>query len=589
MASAVLLVTTDLLLAEDSVLIFSYLIIISAIITPKFHNYIHSTKDRGNQNSALLYVILKILTTIVTVYVLQRHSNTFDTITSLKTFFSSVMVPETMNLWFCVLIVSSSFLCQSVLYVTTYSIRTKLNIHLPMYLSAMIVSVVVLLSFLKIIDVSSISWLESLDRTQLDMKLSQTLIPLYVTIGGLLIIPIFVDFISNRNATHQRDINSFCNSVFPLQCISSMTSAFSSGNNTTSSCKKTKKRRIFICTTMYQESQIEMDRLLSSIKHVSVSDLLRRENIDIESHIFLDNGANGQDIKQFGLQLLALIEDNLVTDNEQGIMLFTPYGIQLSWQLGSGMPLFVHLKDVSKVKAKKRWSQVMYMKYVLSYRSFKCRNISGNLSKISSYASLLSVDSMASMGEKTKTVQNNLKVPESRVNNMVYDSDVNSAITETTSAPYVEIFVGDTSSVGNLSEKPDTANSIFTTTDTNNMYTDAFDLDTEEYILATDADMTFVDGSIMDVLHMCESDTQVGAVCGRTRPKGVHIHPIVWLQMFDYAKGKKHILISESDKYSKDSDLVFTNYLACIVTSFYPKPVTKGCSSVLIIDTFGIH
>jgi hypothetical protein len=33
----------------------------------------------------------------------------------------------------------------------------------------------------------------------------------------------------------------------------------------------------------------------------------------------LDNGADGQDIKQFGLQLLALIEENLVTDNEQGI------------------------------------------------------------------------------------------------------------------------------------------------------------------------------------------------------------------------------------------------------------------------------
>ena len=563
MASAVLLVTTDLLLAEDSASIFSYLIIISAIITPQFQNYIHSTKDRGNQNSALLYVVLKILATIVTAYVLQRHSNTLDTIESLKTFFSSVMVPETMNLSFCVLIVSSSFLCQSVLYVTTYSIRTKINIHLSMYLSAVIVSIVVLLSCITIIDVSSISWLVSLERGKLDMNLSQTVIPLYVTVGGLHIIPIFLDFINNRHATHQRNINSFCNSVFPLQCmISYMTSTFSSGHNTTSSRKKIKKRRIFICTTMYQESQIEMDRLLSSIKNVSVSDLLRRENIDIESHIFLDNGANGQDIKQFGLQLLALIEDNLVTDNEQGIMLFTPYGIQLAWQLASGMPLFVHLKDVSKVKAKKRWSQVMYMKYVLSYRSFKCRNISSNLSKISSYASLLSVDSMASMGEKTKTVQNNLKVPESRVNNTVYDSDVNSTITETTSVPYVEIFVGDTSSVGNLSEKPDAANSIFTT-DTNNMYTDDFDLDTDEYILATDADMTFVDGSIMDVLHMCESDTDVGAVCGRTRPKGVHIHPIVWLQMFDYAKGKNKIFVSVSDMYGTASDLVFT---ICLLT-----------------------
>jgi hypothetical protein len=83
--------------------------------------------------------------------------------------------------------------------------------------------------------------------------------------------------------------------------------------------------------------------------------------------------------------------------------------------------------------------------------------------------------------------------------------------------------------------------------------------------------------------------TLVVSVSGRTRPKGVHIHPIVWLQMFDYAKGTKHILISESNKHSEASDLVFTNYFACIITSFYPKLVTKRCSSVLIIDTFGIH
>ncbi|XP_063399499.1 chitin synthase chs-2-like [Mytilus trossulus] len=35
---------------------------------------------------------------------------------------------------------------------------------------------------------------------------------------------------------------------------------------------------------------------------------------------------------------------------------------------------------------------------------------------------------------------------------------------------------------------------------------------------------------------MCESDRTVGAVCGRTYPTGIQYPPIVWLQMFEYAK-----------------------------------------------------
>ena len=49
----------------------------------------------------------------------------------------------------------------------------------------------------------------------------------------------------------------------------------------------------------------------------------------------------------------------------------TPYGIQLYWKVAAGMPFFVHLKDTAKVKAKKRWSQVMYMSYVLNFRALQ--------------------------------------------------------------------------------------------------------------------------------------------------------------------------------------------------------------------------
>ena len=40
------------------------------------------------------------------------------------------------------------------------------------------------------------------------------------------------------------------------------------------------------------------------------------------------------------------------------------------------MQFYIHLKDNSKVKNKKRWSQVMYMNYVLKYRIEKCKTVS---------------------------------------------------------------------------------------------------------------------------------------------------------------------------------------------------------------------
>ena len=46
----------------------------------------------------------------------------------------------------------------------------------------------------------------------------------------------------------------------------------------------------------------------------------------------------------------------------------TPYGMQLRWKLPGGMPFVIHLKDNLKVKNKKRWSQAMYMSYVLDYK-----------------------------------------------------------------------------------------------------------------------------------------------------------------------------------------------------------------------------
>lgn len=48
--------------------------------------------------------------------------------------------------------------------------------------------------------------------------------------------------------------------------------------------------------------------------------------------------------------------------------LITPYGGQLIWTLPGQTKMYAHLKDKAKIRSKKRWSQVMYMYYLLGHR-----------------------------------------------------------------------------------------------------------------------------------------------------------------------------------------------------------------------------
>lgn len=48
--------------------------------------------------------------------------------------------------------------------------------------------------------------------------------------------------------------------------------------------------------------------------------------------------------------------------------IITPYGGRLTWLLPGRTKIIAHLKDKQKIRHKKRWSQVMYMYYLLGYR-----------------------------------------------------------------------------------------------------------------------------------------------------------------------------------------------------------------------------
>ena len=83
---------------------------------------------------------------------------------------------------------------------------------------------------------------------------------------------------------------------------------------------------------------------------------------------------NSNGLTRFSQQLVSLL---LRKSKEAGLPKLdecykeeVPYGWKISWALGE-LPFFIHMKDNHKVKQKKRWSQVMYMNYVLKHRSKK--------------------------------------------------------------------------------------------------------------------------------------------------------------------------------------------------------------------------
>ena len=47
----------------------------------------------------------------------------------------------------------------------------------------------------------------------------------------------------------------------------------------------------------------------------------------------------------------------------------TPYGGRYTYTLPHGTTLYVHVKDKQKIRHKKRWSQCMYMYYLLGFNN----------------------------------------------------------------------------------------------------------------------------------------------------------------------------------------------------------------------------
>ncbi|CAI9728091.1 Hypothetical predicted protein [Octopus vulgaris] len=367
--------------------------------------------------------------------------------------------------------------------------------------------------------------------------------------------------------------------------------------------------KVFICTTMYREAEFEMKRLLKSLEGLSLSKKL--SHVYMESHVILDNGCNGNDLGEFALQLLSLLQNELNIARTEVYANRMPYGLQLQWILNGGVPFFLHLKDTQKVKPKKRWSQVLYMNYVMSFRVKKAYDwIEKRLKRCemesTPFNARYCVEEKKFYG--VDSLDNETKIPTVKCdyeNSMLNQHSDSAAHTKGDVKPHwsgdsellkslysissVYLYsngMDDSKMNGKLSATnysavdfafmyglEDTGTSCapskitdmvrndisihinpkleekFINTISGSLIKDTKvnikspflpspeEFDSRTYILATDADMKFDDNAVLDLLNTCNGDLRVGAACGRTHPVGEKNRPIVWLQMFEYAKG----------------------------------------------------
>ncbi|XP_046580994.1 LOW QUALITY PROTEIN: chitin synthase chs-2-like [Haliotis rubra] len=112
---------------------------------------------------------------------------------------------------------------------------------------------------------------------------------------------------------------------------------------------------IHLCATMWQEELREMVQLIKS--------MLR---LDIHQSNFRASRAFGIESKDnYNFDERCSRRGEIELDCPKKVK--TPYGGKLEYALPNDNKLMVHLKDSSKIRRKKRWSQVMYMYYFLKH------------------------------------------------------------------------------------------------------------------------------------------------------------------------------------------------------------------------------
>lgn len=261
--------------------------------------------------------------------------------------------------------------------------------------------------------------------------------------------------------------------------------------------------QIYACATMWHETRQEMTQLLKSLFRLDYNHCASRlaqekfrikdpDFYDFEIHIIFDDAFELNDDvdkfvpNSFVKQLMECMEDAARSVVKGPITIapplkyVTPYGGRLVWTMPGQTKMVVHIKDKNKIRHRKRWSQCMYMYYLLGYRLFGSRD-----------------------NDKAFTEESEMESRMSKARNRKKGKKAN------LSRPLKSLF--------------------------NKMDSEQYEKAENTFILTLDGDVDFKPESVKLLIDRMKKNRKVGAVCGRIHPIGSG--PMVWYQQFEYAVG----------------------------------------------------
>uniref|UniRef100_A0A3Q3J8L9 chitin synthase n=1 Tax=Monopterus albus TaxID=43700 RepID=A0A3Q3J8L9_MONAL len=145
---------------------------------------------------------------------------------------------------------------------------------------------------------------------------------------------------------------------------------------------------IYLCATMWHETYEEMLKILTSMfrldRYRGDPKEEHKDCFDFECHIYVDDAFMTEE--ETGKRLVNSYVNDLIDvvievyrvftnkEPDEVSIIETPYGGRLIFVLPEGNMLYIHLKDKSLIRNKKRWSQIMYMYYLLGWKGYIAKN-----------------------------------------------------------------------------------------------------------------------------------------------------------------------------------------------------------------------